>query len=257
MERQKDFSNRQKQQKTSLYIVWLPFCIGCIWKWKEEKSLAFMYIMCLQGGERLVSHLILPWMLQAALLCNSWADSAKALGVMLLSQNSILCLGMARRANLSTRMLSCGAEQWPTKFSVSNFLIQMVTRDADLSLPAEGLYLTHKMDIFDFAGDLVWRSDLTAELLSDFSINGQYLLGLWISGSQLHPEVVVKGPIQSMPTFHSKYSLLLSVGVLGLFSEARSYAHNQIRNWSLQGDETVDWCYCNDSTPVRPAGLCI
>lgn len=172
----------RKRQKTSPYIVWLPYCIDCVWKWKEGKALAFICIMCLKGGERLVSHLVLPWKLQAVLLCNSWADSAKALEVMLLSHNSILCLGMARRSNLCIRTLSCRVKHWPTKFSLSASLIQMVTRDADLSLPAEWLYLTHRMDVFDFDGDLVWRSDLTAEHTSDFSINRQYLLGLWMSG---------------------------------------------------------------------------
>lgn len=39
-------------------------------------------------------------------------------------------------------------------------------------------HLTHKMDVFDFAGDLVWIPDIPAELTSDFSINRQYLLGL-------------------------------------------------------------------------------
>lgn len=81
------------------------------------------------------------------------------------------------------------------------------------------------MDVFDFAGDLVWRTDLSAELTSDFSVNKALFvrsLNEWVTDSfRRH---VVDGPIQTMLTFHNKYSpLLQSVGVLGLFIKARSY----------------------------------
>lgn len=104
-------------------------------------------------------------------LWNYCADFASTPGVMLFSLNSGLCSGMAGRAKQSNRAVSCRGAQRPTKSFFEHFSNTDNNWEAEHSLPAGWLCLTHKMDPFDFAGDLAWTSDLTTELHGDCCIN--------------------------------------------------------------------------------------
>lgn len=76
-----------------------------------------------------------------------------------------------------------------------------------------------------------------------------------VSGSQLHSQSHIEGPIQCTQISHSKYIFLLKFFcVLWLFNKPRSY-DLQTRNQSRQGGGTiVHWCYCSDSTPAWQQG---